>query len=180
MPADSPDLFADLLLPGETILSTMAAGAAPKENGARVWVTLGLSAERLLAVVLVQAPHGGAWQPVARHAAPRSAVRLARFPRTPGASARLEVHGLPEELVLQDIDDPTVFPWLEPFLSAWGAPLEGAGVVQPRAVEADLDSGGGPDPKLLLAAVGGIMVLGFLCCGCSGLIGWLVNASGSM
>ncbi|RME28646.1 MAG: hypothetical protein D6798_01935, partial [Deltaproteobacteria bacterium] len=174
-----PDLFADLLLPGESILATMAAGAAPRQDGARTWVTLGLTAQRLLAVVLVQAPHGGPWQPAARHAAPRTAVRLARFPRTPGAPARLEVHGLPEPLVLQDIDDPMVFPWLEPFLAAWGGPVDGAGNVRPREVQPVLDSGGGPDPRLLLAIVAGIVMFGFICCGCGGLISVLTRLAGA-
>lgn len=173
MSADAPDLFADLLQPGESVLATMAGGAPPRPNGARVWVQLGLTQGRLLAIVLVQAPHGGAWQPVARHVGDRRALRLLRYPRTPAAAARLEVLGLPDKLVLLDIDDPAVFPWLEPFLAAWGGPVEGAGVVHQRQVEAPVQEGGGPDPKLLLAVAGGLLALVALCCGCSGLLSLL-------
>lgn len=173
MPADAPDLFADLLLPGETVLASVAAAGPPRPDGARVWQQLALTAERLLVVILVQAPHGGAWQPVGRHAAPRGAVRLARYPRTPGAAARVEVHGLPEALVLVDVDDPAVFPWLEPFLAAWGGPIEGAGNVTARPSLPEPVQGQGPDPKLLMAIAGGMLALALMCLGCSGLFALL-------
>ncbi len=173
MSDDSPDPFQDQLLPDEALYATMAAGGPPRANGARVWIQLGLTGQRVLAVVMVQAPHGGAWQPVAQHAAPRSSVRIARYPRTPSSSARLEVHGLPEELVLLDIDDPSVFPWLEPFLSAWGAPVDGAGTVKPRPAQAELQTDASPDTRLLIGAAVGLLVLVVFCCGCSGLIGML-------
>lgn len=173
MSSDPADLFADLLQPGETVLSSMAAPGPPRPNGARVWVQLGLTPQRLLAVVLVQAPHGGPWQPVARHAAPQDQVRIARFPRTPSSAARLELTGLPEPLRLLDIDDPKVFPWLEPFLAAWGRPVDGAGVVQQRQPQAQVATTSQPDTRLLLAAAGGLLALVALCCGCSGLISLL-------
>lgn len=170
MSADPSDLFADLLQPGETVVSTMAGPGAPKPNGARVWIQLGLTASRLLAVVMVQAPHGGAWQPVARHAVARSQAHVARFPRTPTSAARLEVSGLPEPLTLLDIDDPSVFPWLEPFLAAWGGPVEGAGVVHQRPQQAEVAEAAAPNTRLLLAVAGGLLALTALCCGCSGLL----------
>ncbi len=168
MSTEAATPFVDLLAPGEQIDATMAGAGPAKANGARVWVQLALaqgpSAQRLLAIVLVQAPHGGAWQPVARHAAPSAQIRLARYPRTPTSAARLELHGLPEPLVLLDIDDPNVFPYLEPFLAAWSGAVDGAGVVQARQVDADVQSSG-PDPRFLLAVVGGMLVLAAGCCG---------------
>ena len=171
--------FVDLLAPGEEVLATMAGSGPPKANGARVWVQLALaqaglspvggSAQRLLVVVLVQAPHGGPWQPVVRHAGYTAGLRLARYPRTPSSPARLEIAGLPEAVVVRDIDDPAVFPYLEPFLAAWAGPVEGAGVVQQRAIE-DASRPSGPDPKLMLAVVGGLLALVALCCGLSGLL----------
>lgn len=166
--------FVDLLTPGEGVVATMAGAGPAKANGARVWIQLALTdgpagGQRLLAVVLVQAPHGGAWQPVARHAAHSAQVRLARYPRTPTSAARLELHGLPEPLLVQDIDDPAVFPYLEPFLGAWTGPVEGAGIVHPRATE-EASGGSSVDPKLLLAVVGLLLALVIACCACSGLL----------
>ncbi|MCK6502958.1 hypothetical protein L6R53_06100 [Myxococcota bacterium] len=166
--------FVDLLAPGEEVRATMAGAGPPKANGARVWVQLALAqaaggAQRLLVVVLVQAPHGGPWQPVVRHAGFTAGLRLARYPRTPSSPARLEIAGLPEPVVVRDIDDPAVFPYLEPFLAAWAGPVEGAGVVQQRAIE-DASRPSGPDPKLMLAVVGGLLALVALCCGLSGLL----------
>lgn len=176
MSTDAADPFVDLLAPGELVIASMAGGGPPKANGARVWIQLALTdvgasaaGQRLLAVVLVQAPHGGAWQPVARHAAYSAQVRLARYPRTPSSPARIEVLGLPDPLVVLDIDDPSVFPHLEPFLAAWQGPIEGGGVVHQRAVEQQLQSSG-PDPKLLLAVAGGILALVVMCCACSGIL----------
>lgn len=162
--------FLDLMAPGEQIGATMAGAGPNKPNGARVWVQVALAdgpgGQRLLAVVLVQAPHGGAWQPVARHAAPTAGMRLARYPRTPTSAARLELSGLAEPLVLLDIDDPNVFPYLEPFLAAWTGMVEGAGVVTARQREEEVQ-GSGPDPRFLLAVAGGMLVLLAGCCGLS-------------
>lgn len=176
MSTEAATPFVDLLSPGEQVAATMAGAGPGKANGARVWVQLALaqgpSGQRLLAVVLVQAPHGGAWQPVARHAAPSTQIRLARYPRTPSSAARLELHGLPDPLVLLDIDDPNVFPYLEPFLASWTGAVDGAGVVQARQQDAEVH-GSGPDPRFLLAVVAGILVLAAGCCGLSFLVSFL-------
>jgi len=179
---DPSDSFADLLAPGEAVVAAVAGPGPSRVDGTRTWVQLALSSARVLAVVLRKGPEGGSWQPVSQLAAARSQVRLARFPGSPGAAARLEVTGLPEPLVLRDIDDPAVFPDLEPFLAAWGqdalgAPIGGPGSVHERAREE------GParntSSRLPMAIAGGVLAVAAMGCACAGLAGLVSGLGGS-
>ncbi|NOY26773.1 MAG: hypothetical protein GXP62_12950 [Oligoflexia bacterium] len=171
MDTDAASPFAELLAPGEQVCAVMAGEGTAQGNGRRTWVQLaltrvgaGTAGQRLLAVVLVQTPDRVGWMPSASYTAHAQDLRLARFPRTPQSTARLEVHGLPAALEIDNIDDQAVFPQLEPFLTAWSGLLDGAGVVHQRVVQDNAPTASGPDPKLLLLITGVVLGLAILCC----------------
>ncbi len=163
------DYFADLLQPGESVMAAIGA-AGPDDSGSaggKVWWQLAWTADRLLVVEL--AARGRGWEPVSRFAAPRAAVRVARYPRTDASSARLEIDAAGRRVVLLDIDGPQVFPLVEPFLAAWGGPVEGAGIIHAQAVD-PLDEEAAHDTRKLLMVVALSLLLVAGCCGCSGVI----------
>ena len=180
--AQAPDYFSDILAPGEDLLATLGGPgpAGDKKKGAeQVWYQLALTHHRLLLVKLVTSPLTGAYSPQSRLAADKSALRMRRYPRTPASPARLEILGAGDAIEIVDIDDEKIFPYVEPFLAAWGGPVDGAGQVavrahDPYAAHAKLDS-----HKLLYTALIACLI-GCLCCGGSGVIygikAWLLPA----
>lgn len=181
--AQAPDYFSDMLAPGEDLLATLGGPgpAGDKKKGAAdpVWFQLALTHHRLLLVKLVANGLTGAYVPQSRLAADKSALRMRRFPRTPASPARLEILGAGDPIEVVDIDDEKIFPYVEPFLAAWGGPVDGAGQLavrqrDPYAEDAKLDS-----HKLLYTALI-VLFIGWLCCGCAGVVygvkAWLLPA----
>ena len=166
--AQAPDYFSDMLGPGEVLMATLG-GPGPtverKLGQDKTWFQLAFTQSRLLMVKLVQGPMGGSYQPTQRLAAPKEFTRIARFPRTPVSPARLEIEGCGDPIHVHDIDDPNIFPYVEPFLVAWGGALQGAGAVAARAHD-PYDAAPQTDTgKLLVVVLSGIVLLGFIC-GC--------------
>lgn len=159
-----------MLGPGEQIQATIG-GPGPSiqrpMGEERVWYQLAVTDTRVLAVRLVQGPVGGSYQPAARLATGKSFLRVRRFPRTSRSTARLELEGFGEDVTLVDIDDSKVFPYVEPFLAAWGGVVEGAGQVQQRAPDPIVDATPRPNRKMLLAVVAAGFVMVGGCCGLS-------------
>lgn len=178
--AQAPDYFSDALGPGEQVLAELG-GPGPaverKTGPERVWWQLGVTAGRVLVVKLVQSALTGNYAPQGRWAVGRDFVRIRRFPRTPASAAHLEILGVGEPIHILDIDDPSVFPFVEPFLAAWGGVVEGAGTVKERERD-PYDSVQAPVEgiKLMYVAIAVAVIL-WACCGCSGLAfvvkGWL-------
>jgi hypothetical protein len=169
--AGTQDYFSDMLAPGEQVVAGLGAPGPIVERRVGqelVWYQLGVSQLRLLAVKLVQGPLGDGYKPVARWAVGREFVRIARFPRTPRSAARLEISGLPEPIVAMNIDEPAIFPHVEPFLLAWGGVVEGAGELAAHARD-PLDDEPATDTRKLLVLVGAGLALMMACCGCAGL-----------
>ncbi len=173
----APDYFSDILAPGEAVLAHLGgAGPTLERSGGpeRVWYQLGVTPTRVLVVRLVQSSMTGTYTPQARLAVGKEFVRIRRFPRTPASAAHLEILGVGDPITLVDIDDTSVFPFIEPFLAAWGGRVEGGGVVVARErdpydqIQAPLEG-----TKLLYAIIA-ILVIGWFCCGCAGL-GVVVN-----
>lgn len=171
--AQAPDYFSDMLAPGEDLLATLG-GAGPaieKKRGSpeQVWFQLAITHHRLLVVKLVMSPLTGSYAPVARLAADKSTLRFRRFPRTPASPARLEIVGAGDPIQVVDIDDEKIFPYVEPFLAAWGGPVDGAGAVVARARDPYTEGPPVEGIKVLYTVLA-LVVLGWLCCGCSGFI----------
>jgi hypothetical protein len=77
------------------------------------------------------------------------------------------------------IDDPNVFPHVDPFLQVWGGPLEGVGEVRMNEDSGDPGAGATDFRKLILVALLGLGILSLCCCGSvavSFLSDWLPNA----
>ena len=169
----APDYFSDMVAPGEDVLATLG-GAGPtveKKKGSpeHTWFQLALTHHRLLVVKLVMSPLTGSYAPTARLAADKSTLRFRRYPRTPASPARLEIVGAGDPIQVVDIDDEKIFPFMEPFLAAWGGPVDGAGIVAAR--RADPVSSGPPveGMKVFYTALV-LATLAWLCMGCAGVI----------
>lgn len=170
--SQAPDYFSDILAPGEVVLAHLG-GAGPvveRPNGPeRVWYQLGVTGARVLVVKLVQSAMTGTYAPQARLAVGKEFVAIRRFPRTSASPAHLEIRGAGDPITIVDIDDKTVFPFVEPFLAAWGGQVEGAGVVVPREREPDDYHPPSVENTKLLYAVIAILAILWACCGCAGL-----------
>lgn len=166
------DYFSDVLAPGEQVLAELGAPGPSAERAAgpeRVWYQLAVTPTRVLLVRLIQSPSSGSYAPVARLAVGKEFVRIRRFPRTPHSQAHLEILGVGDPVTLVDIDDKSVFPFLEPFLAAWGGQVEGAGVIVERDRDPYDNVGEKLEAKKLIYVVAAFFVLFWLCCGCAGL-----------
>jgi hypothetical protein len=116
-----PDYFTDLVLEGEPVLATLAGAGAD----GRSWIQLGVTPFRMIAVKLVQ-DESGKYTPALRQVLQKDEVRIRRFPRSQASQARIEVWGFQKDpLVVVDVDDPAIFPSVEPFLEAWGGFVDG-------------------------------------------------------
>jgi hypothetical protein len=157
-----PDYFTDLVLEGEPIVATLAG---PGPDGAETqWIQLAVTPFRMVAVKLVQSP-SGSYQPAMRQVVQKDTVRIRRFPRTAVGKARIEVWGFQKDpLVVVDIDDPAVFPSVEPFLAAWGGFVDGTPSFtrsrDPQQVAADRAGA----MKLYWVAAAGVLFV--FVCGC--------------
>ena len=174
--SQTPDYFSDILLPGEVLVALLGGSGPTVERATGVehtWFQLGLTGTRLLVVRLVQPPLALNYQPVQRIAVAKELIAIARFPRTPSSVARLEIRGCGDLITLLDIDSEKIFPLVEPFLLAWGGPVDGSGTVAVR--EADpYDAPHKTETGKLFLLAGAIAVILWLCCGCSG-IGLIVK-----
>lgn len=168
--AQAADNFSDILLPGEAVLATLG-GPGPTAERAfgpeRSWFQVAVTPTRLLMVRMVQSQVTLQYTPQQRLAAGKELTRIRRFPRTPASSARLEIYGCGDPIVIYDIDDPNIFPYVEPFLAAWGGAVEGGGELKVRAVDPNYE-GPARDNKQLLIFAGAVAAILFLCCGCAG------------
>jgi hypothetical protein len=116
-----PDYFTDLVLEGEPLLATLAGAGADGKS----WIQLGVTPFRMVAVKLVQ-NESGEYKPALRQVLQKDQVRIRRFPRSQASQARIEFWGFQKDpLVVVDVDDPTIFPSVEPFLEAWGGFVDG-------------------------------------------------------
>jgi hypothetical protein len=164
------DYFTDLVLEGEPILATLAG---PGPDGAeKVWIQLAVTPFRMVAVKLVQAT-GGSYQPALRQVVQKDTVRIRRFPRTGAAQARIEVWGFQKDpLVLVDVDEPAIFPSVEPFLEAWGGFVDGTpSFTRSRDPQRIADRGGAR--QLYLVAAAGVLLV--FACGCLSTVGLAVR-----
>lgn len=164
------DYFSDLLHPGEQILATIGGPGPTVERRTgteQVWFQLAWTPKRLLVVRLVG--RGSRFSPANRFAVARAQLSVCRYPRTPSAPARIELHGGAERIEVIGIDDPSIFPYVEPFLAAWGGPVTGGGQlhvaeVDPYAVDPQADT-----KKLLMVAGAGFLLIAS-CCGCGSVV----------
>ena len=168
----APDYFSDILGPGEEIVAQLAGPGPTVERPRgpeRCWFQLAVTPGRVLVVKLVQSALTGAYTPQARLAAGKEFVRIRRFPRTSLRGAHLEILGFGDMIDVCDIDDPTVFPFVEPFIAAWGGRIEGAGELV-TAQKDPYDEVRAPleGIKLMYVAIA-IVVIFWFCCGCAGL-----------
>ena len=168
-----PDYFSDMLAPGEDILATLG-GPGPtveRKKGApeHTWFQLALTYHRLLVVKLTMSPLTGGYAPTARLAADKSTLRVRRYPRTPASPARLEIVGAGDPIQVVDIDDEKIFPYLDPFLAAWGGPVDGAGIVAARAAD-PYAAGPAVEGMKVFYTVLVLATLAWLCMGCAGVI----------
>ena len=170
-----PDYFTDMLGPGEQLLAALGAPGPTIERPMgleKTWYQLGVTSSRFLVVKMVQGPIAHSFSVSGRLVALKNLVRISRFPRTGSSSARLEIEGLGEPVVLYDIDDTAVFPFVQPFLTAWGGHVQGAGHLEVR--ERDPFHGPGHlDVRKLVIFLVAMVVMLWLCCGCAGLGGLL-------
>lgn len=176
----APDYFSDILGPGEQVVATLGGPGPTLERASgpeRIWYQLGLTQGRILVVKLVQSALTGTYAPQARVAVGKEFIRVRRFPRTPASSAHLEILGAGEPIQVLDIDDEKIFPYVEPFLTAWGGNVEGAGLVVARAADPYATPEGVEGMKVLYAIIA-VVVIGWSCACCSGLglavKGWIL------
>ncbi len=166
------DYFSDLLEADEQIRSTLA-GPGPTVSGEAVWYQIAITEARLLAVELRASPTG-TWLPTHRASGSLSAIQMSRHHRTSTEMARLEIHGLDRLITVVDIDQPEVFPMVEPLIVAWGGRLGGTGTERP----ADGASPTAPETpdmeqqRWLIIALGclGLLIAGCATAGCLGAI----------
>jgi hypothetical protein len=164
----SADPFDALLSPGEVVLAVLS-GPGPVDGQNASWFQLAWTPGRLLVVRSVRGPLSTSFAPAQRFAASRMGLRVSRFPRTPGGAARLEVEGAGMPISVVGIDESTIFAQVEPFLAAWGGPVQGAGEI--RVVRADpYAADPSTDTRKLLMVMGVCLGMVVLCCGCSGLL----------
>lgn len=165
--SEAADWFSDLLEPGEAIRATLGGPGPAGQRGEEVWFQLAWTDRRLLVVRLVG--KAGSFRPARQYGLPRQGLFISRFPRTPRSAARLEIQGHGQHVQVLQIDDPAIFPYLEPFLVAWGGPVSGGGQLQ--VAERDpYEAEGESDTRKLLAVAGVGVALVAVCCGCSSLI----------
>lgn len=151
------DYFTDLVLEGEAVLATLA-GAGPD---GKTWIQLGVTPFRMVAVKLVQ-NESGEYKPALRQVVQKDAVRIRRFPRSQVGKARIEVWGFQKDpLVVVDVDDPTIFPSVEPFLDAWGGFVDGT-----PSFTRSRDPNQLVERSTRLYWVAGAFVLACVSCGC--------------
>jgi hypothetical protein len=165
--SESPDYFADLLLPGEPVEATIAGPGlvAGGDNPERVWIQLAVTPFRMVGVKLVQTAGSGAYKPALRQVVQKDVVRVRRFPRSPTGPARLELWGFQKDpLVLADIDDGMLYPSLEPFLATWGGVVDETGDITFTRTRDPNDTSRSARVKPLYLALGGLGLALF--CGC--------------
>lgn len=161
--------FAELLLPGESLIAVLEAPGDPAQQGKvleEVWYQVGITPGRLLVVRMVRAQGAKSWNPSGRMAAARPQVQITQFPRSPQGQARLVIDGVGPRISLVQVDQELTWPQLQAFLRSWGA-TAGA-PIQPAFQ--DNVVGEGPDQKMLIYAVAAIVGMFLLCCGCSGVL----------
>jgi len=163
--SEQSDHFSDLLTPGEVITGVIAgAGPVPAGAGAAPWFQLAWTHERLLVVRLEVV--GGAWRPAHRTAVARVAVSLTRTARTSTGAAQLNIVAaeLPGGgVTMVDIDGPELVPQLDPFLAAWGGPVDGAAGARPEPTAPGIASAGrlpAERRKILVMALIGLWLVG--------------------
>lgn len=123
------DVFSDVLEAGEQVLVSMGAPSQNLDGVPLGWVHVALTKERLLlAEISLEADQGGV-RVGHRHGVNRADAQLFRHPKSDIGPARLEIHGLPETVVLVELDRPDLFAQLPTFLSAWRAPIGGTGPI---------------------------------------------------
>ena len=154
---------------GEQIRSTVA-GPGMTEANAETWYQLATTDKRVL-VVKLQKNDVGNYQPMLRMAASKSTVQISRFSASAMGSARIEIDGLEEQIVLVDIERPDIFPLIEPFIVSWGGRLGGDGTQRPSIPVPPVS--GVNEKKLLLLAAGLFGVTVFFC-GCAGILGGIL------
>ena len=153
----APDYFSDLVLEGEPVVATLA-GAGPD---GKTWIQLGVTPFRMVAVKLVQ-NESGEYKPALRQVVQKDAVRIRRFPRSQVGKARIEVWGFQKDpLVVVDVDDPAIFPSVEPFLEAWGGFVDGT-----PSFTRSRDPNQAIERSTRLYWVAGAVALAVLSCGC--------------
>lgn len=152
-----PDYFTDLVLEGEPVLATLAGAGAD----GKTWIQLGVTPFRMIGVKLVQ-NESGEYKPALRQVVQKDAVRIRRFPRSQVGKARIEVWGIQKDpLVVVDVDDPTIFPSVEPFLEAWGGFVDGT-----PSFTRSRDPNQAIERSTRIYWVAGAFVLAFFSCGC--------------
>ncbi|MDP2316181.1 MAG: hypothetical protein Q8P41_25005 [Pseudomonadota bacterium] len=164
--------FADMLLPGESVLAQIAGEGRTIERGhglERTWWTVGLTQQRFLVIRMTQAAGTDRWDVIARLAGARSNVTISHFPRTSTDTARLTLDGVGDRIVLIDVDRPPVQPQVKPFLAAWGGPVAGGESV--AQTEVDVYNTDATGQKTFLYVALAMLVLFVLCCGCVGISG---------
>ncbi len=169
---DSP--FADLLLPGESVIAQLAGEGRPVDRGhgvERTWWHVALTPERVLVIRMKPAADPRLWEVAARTVAPRANVRIAHYPRTATDTACLSLDGTGDRIVFVDADRPPVAPQVRAFLAAWGAPVPGGESVSQG--EIDLYAGDTTGQKTFLYVAVALLAAFVLCCGCLGLAGVL-------
>lgn len=172
------DYFSDLLDSEESVQATLA-GPGPDASGSAVWHQVAVTETRLLAVEL-RATASGSWRPHQRTTAPLSRIQMDRHERTDAAPARLVIHGLEHPVTVTRIDQPDVFPMVEPLVVAWGGRLGGTGTERPAPAPAHPPASptGAPaaatttNQRTLLIVLGciGLMIAGCATAGCLGVI----------
>jgi hypothetical protein len=166
------DYFSDLLEPGEQIRATLA-GPGLERSGFSVWYQIAATESRLL-VIELRSDASGTWRPGQRTSAPLAAVQMSRHQRTETEVARLEILGLDEAVTVVEIDQPEVFPMVEPLIVAWGGRLGGTGAERPtQTVEPEKPRIQNVDQqRWLIIALGclGLLIAGCATAGCLGAI----------
>ena len=145
------DAFSDVLETGEQILVSMGAPSQNLDGVPLGWVHVALTQDRLILAEIFRDEAQGNIRVGTRHAVKRADAQLFRHPKSDVGPARLEIYGLPEAVVLVDLDRPDLFAQLPTFLSAWTAPIGGTG---PIALSMDTDSGVRPMPERLTRVPG--------------------------